>query len=226
MARAAEILGDRWTLLIVRDLLCGAHHFNELERGLPGISRALLTQRLRQLQRAGIVERSVAPTGRKTSYELTQAGRELKVLMDVLVYWGAKWAFGEPEPTELNPILLLWWMRGRVHHERLPNRRTVIEFNFRETRPDRYWLVLDPADVTVCVKHPGFEIDVVVTAELAAFYQVWFGRITFVDAFREQRIEVDAMPSLIRAFPKWFALSPTVDAVRAANESSRARQIT
>jgi hypothetical protein len=76
------------------------------------------------------------------------------------------------------------------------------------------------------VKHPGFEIDVVVTAELAAFYQVWFGRITFVDAFREQRIEVDAMPSLIRAFPKWFALSPTVDAVRAANESSRARQIT
>ena len=97
MAKAVEILGDRWTLLIVRDLLCGVDHFNALERGLPGISRALLASRLKRLQQVGIVERGVAPKGKRTCYTLTSAGWELYPVVESLTRWGAKWAFGEPE---------------------------------------------------------------------------------------------------------------------------------
>jgi DNA-binding HxlR family transcriptional regulator len=213
-ARAVEILGDRWTLLIVRDLLCGVQHFNELERGLPGISKALLAQRLKRLQQTGIIERQVEPDGRKSSYHLTPAGLELKTVIDVLVHWGAKWAFGEPERAELNPILLLWWMRAGTNAERLPPHRVVVEFDFREARPDRYWLVLTQADVAVCIKHPGFESDMLVTADLAAFYQVWLGRMGFSEALRTQMIRLDSTPALSRAFPSWFALSPAAEVVQ------------
>ncbi|HZD57232.1 MAG TPA: helix-turn-helix domain-containing protein [Anaerolineales bacterium] len=216
-ARAVEILGDRWTLLIVRDLLLGAQHFNELERGLPGIPKALLAERLRRLQQVGAVERLSESGGRKSRYQLTPAGWELYPIIDSLTRWGAKWAFGEPEPAELNPVLLLWWMRDRVNPERLPEHRVVVEFNFRETRPKRFWLVLDPGDVSVCVKHPGFDIDILIQAELAALYEVWYGRITFARAIREERLEIDSTPALIHAFPKWFALSPVAGLVRAVD---------
>lgn len=215
-ARAVEILGDRWTLLIVRDLIGGAQHFNQLERGLPGISRALLADRLRRLQRAGVVQRYGDPKHRKTHYELTQAGEELSPVVASLTHWGARWAFGDPEPEELNPVLLLWWMRDRVNADQIPEEQVVVEFMFREVRPNRYWLVLNPADVSVCLKHPGFEIDMLVTADLAALYQVWVGRIDFADALRENRIDIDAVPALIRAFPRWFALSLAAPAVREA----------
>ncbi len=209
-----EILGDRWTLLIVRDLLLGAQHFNALERGLPGIPRAVLAERLRRLQQIGVVERQLEFGRRKTRYLLTPAGWELYPVIESLTRWGARWAFGEPEPAELNPVLLLWWMRDRVNVERLPNSRVVVEFCFRETRPRRFWLVLNSDDVSVCLKHPGFDVDMLVQAELGALYEVWFGRTTFARAIRDERIEIDSTPALRRAFPGWFALSPIVDVVR------------
>ncbi len=216
-ARAAEILGDRWTLLIVRDLLCGAQHFNQLERGLPGIPRALLAGRLSRLQQVGVLERQAAPKGRRTRYELTQAGKDRpQTGHRLLTHWGAMGAFGEPEPAELNPVLLMWWMRDRIRRERLPGRRIVVEFALRGMDKGRYWLVLKPDDVSLCLKPPGFDSDVLVTADLATLYQVWLGRITLGEALRDQRIELDGMPALIRAFPHWFALSPVAGTVRAA----------
>ena len=101
IARAVEILGDRWTLLIVRDLLFGAQHFNELEHGLPGIPKALLTDRLRRLQQVGAIVRQSESGGRRTRYQLTPAGWELYPVIESLTRWGAKWAFGEPEPNDL-----------------------------------------------------------------------------------------------------------------------------
>jgi len=216
IARSVEILGDRWTLLIIRDLLGGRHHFNELERGLPGISRALLANRLRTLQSVGVLERQVEPDGRRTRYQLTQAGQDLSQVVEALTNWGAKWAFGEPDISELDPILLLWWMRDRVYLERLPRQRVVIEFAFHSPRRYTYWLVLQPTDVSVCLTHPGFEVDVLVTADLAALYKVWLGRMTFEEAIREQQVELNATPSLARNFPRWFAWSPVAEAVRNA----------
>lgn len=218
LARALEIIGDRWTLLIVRDLAYGASHYNELERGLPGISRPLLTQRLRWLQLAGLLNRRAEGSGRPVIYELTPAGRELQPVLDALVAWGAQWAFGEPRPDELDPLLLLWWMRGGVRSDALPPQRIVIEFLFRRpgAETDTYWLLLQQEDRSICVKPPGFDTDVLVRAELAAMYEVWLGRIPLGQALHDGRIELDAAPALLRSFPHWFAFSPFVPAVQAA----------
>ena len=219
VARATEILGDRWTLLIVRDLLLGKRHFNDLERGLPGISRALLAERLRRLQKMGVIEKRPLGWGRKTEYSLTQAGEELQPVVDVLTVWGARWAFGEPEEEELDPVLLMWWMRDRVCIDQLPQERVVVQFDFRGAKKETYWLVIAVEDVSICLTHPGFEIDVLVTADLSTFYQVWLGRISYADALRERKVEVEAIPSLARNFPHWFAWSPVATTVR--TETSR-----
>jgi DNA-binding HxlR family transcriptional regulator len=216
MAKAAEVLAERWTLLIVRDLLCGVHRFNDLARGLPGISRALLAQRLRQLERSGVVERRVAGSGRATEYHLTPAGRELQPLIDVLVAWGARWAFGDPDERDLDPVLLLWWMRGRVHRDRLPPQPVVVQFDFHGARTSTLWLILDRRDVSICLQHPGFDIDLLVTADIAAFYRVWLGRSTLAAAMRDDLVQLEGPPALTRAFPNWWAWSPTAAAVRAA----------
>jgi DNA-binding HxlR family transcriptional regulator len=214
VARASEILADRWTPLIVRELLAGVERFNDLDRGLPGISRALLVDRLRRLERTGIVERRTAPS-RVTAYHLTPAGRELQRVIDVLGGWGARWAFGDPKPRELDPVVLLWWMRRRVHRHRLPARRVVIEFDFRGCHPRGYWLVLERSDVSVCLQHPKFVIDLQVTADIGAFYRVWLGRITLGDALARRFVHLDGTPAFVRAFPQWFAWSPMANAVRA-----------
>src|SRR2546421_5529373 len=173
VARAAEIFADRWTVLIVRELLADVSHFNELERGLPGMSRTLLTERLRRLERTGVLERRAASRGKPTQYRLTDAGRDLQRVVDLFGEWGARWAFGEPRPNELDPIILLWWMRRRVALDSVPRRRLVIEFNFRGGPKQKYWLLIEPTDVSVCLKHPGFDVDVIVNADLMAFYRVW-----------------------------------------------------
>lgn len=214
MARSVEILGDRWTLLIVRDLFCGAEHFNELERGLPGISRALLSQRLRRLEKYGIVTRYSAPTGRKITYHLTQAGLDLIPVVESLTRWGARWAFGEPRQDELKPLLLMVWMRSRVCRENLPPGRIVVEFRFPETRPRDYWMVFTPEDVSICITHPGFDVDLYITADLASLYKVWVGRLSFSTALANNQIHIDAPADYARAFPTWFALSPAAGIVR------------
>src|SRR5262245_14949464 len=217
VARASEILADRWTPLIVRELLAGLRHFNELDRGLPGISRALLVERLRRLERLGIVERHAATESRAVEYTLTRAGRELQRVIDVLGGWGARWAFGDPRPSELDPIVLLWWMRRRVQRRRLPARRVVIEFDFHGRRTGCYWLVLERTDVSVCLQHPKFDVDLRVTADIAGFYRMWLGRITLAEAARAGLVRLDGTPGTVRAFPQWFAWSPMAPAVRGAS---------
>jgi DNA-binding HxlR family transcriptional regulator len=216
IAMATEILGDRWTLLIVRDLLTGVSHFNDLERGLPGISRGLLSNRLRRLQNAGVLEKHSHGKGRKTEYTLTPAGRELQSVVNALLVWGARWAFDEPTDEQLDPILLMWWMRNRVNRDQLNADRVVVQFDFLHQKRETYWLILTPRDVSVCLTYPGYETDVLVTAELAVFFQVWMGRISYRQALKMDAVRVDAIPALARAFPTWFAWSLAAPAVRAA----------
>jgi DNA-binding HxlR family transcriptional regulator len=216
VAKAVEILGDRWTLLIVRDLLTGTRHFNDLERGLPGISRGLLAERLRRLQRMGIVRKIERENDRqRTEYQLTPAGEELQTVIESLLIWGAHWAFGPPELNELDPILLLWWIRSRVRLEQLPPQRILVQFDFRGAVHESYWLVLTKEDVSVCLTHPGFDLDVLVTADLATFFRIWLGHMDFSDALRKHLVEIEAIPTLAHAFPNWFAYSHAAVAVRA-----------
>lgn len=205
VAKALEILGDRWTLLIVRDMLSGTRHFNDLERGLPRISRALLASRLRQLQQAGIIEKRLNGSGRQTTeYLLTQAGQELINVVGSLRVWGETWAFGDPAPEELDPILLMWQMRQRVNRDQLSNDRVVVQFDFHGAETGSLWLILTTEDVTICLTDPGYEINVLVTADLAAFFKLCMERISYQDALNNYDISVEAVPALLHAFPNWF----------------------
>jgi DNA-binding HxlR family transcriptional regulator len=208
VAKSLEILGDQWTLLIVRDMLCGVSHFNDLERGLPGISRALLSKRLRQLQRAGVIEKRLHAARRQsTEYALTQAGHELAGVIGALTVWGEAWAFTEPEPDELDPVLLMWWLRGDAQQQKLTHTRVVVQFDFLMHRRAYFWLVLTPTDVTLCLTDPGYEVDVLVTAELAAFYKLWWGQITYPQAIRDYGVTIEGPRQLVREFPDWFSWS-------------------
>jgi DNA-binding HxlR family transcriptional regulator len=217
IAQSLEVIGDRWTLLIVRDLLSGTTQFNDLERGLPGISRPLLSKRLRQLEAAGVVEKRINASGReRTQYHLTQAGRELQGIIDALLAWGVDWAFGDPTPEQLNSVLLMWWIQNRIHFDQLPPERVVVQFDFYGAETVTYWLLLSREDVTLCMTDPGYEINLLVTADLATFFKLWLGRIRYAEAIAGDEFRVEGMPQLVRAFPSWFMWSAAAGAVQAA----------
>jgi DNA-binding HxlR family transcriptional regulator len=221
IAKASEILGDRWTLLIVRELLGGANGFNELQRGLPGISRSVLTDRLRSLERAEVVERRTGPKGRTLGYRLTTAGRDLEPVVQALGEWGVTWSFTDPRPEELDPDLLIVWIARHVDREQLPADRTVVKFEFRNPTK-RYWMVLEPSDVSVCLQHPGFDVDLEVIVDTATLYRVYLGRAELGEAMRTRSLTVSGPRALQRAFGRWFAWSSFAPASRAADGRRRA----
>jgi len=209
ISRALDLLGERWTLLIVRDLLVGTTRFNELARGLPGLSRSLLSLRLRQLERAGVVERA------NGEYLLTGAGRELEPIVFGLGAWGARWTFGDPRPEELDAELLVWWMHTRLDTSGFPGKRQVFHVRFTDdARP--FWIVVETGGPSVCHVDPGFETDVTITSDVASLYQVWLGRLPLEDAVRSGRLSFAGPSALTRRMPSVLRLSPVAEAVRSA----------
>ena len=208
IVRAVEVLGERWTLLIVREMLTGVGRFNELSRGLPGLSRALLSRRLRQLVAAGLVRRT------DDGYELTPAGEDLRPLVFGLAEWGARYAFGDPRPEELDPEVLMWWFHGRIDTSAL-DRRAVIEIQVAD-RGRHFWLVMEPGDVSVCYADPGFEVDALLRSDLATLYRMWEGEIELLDAVKGGSIELAGPRWITRGLPRWLQLSPVAPYVRAA----------
>jgi len=230
VARAAEIVADRWTPLIVRELMLGSHRFNTIERGLPGISRSLLASRLRELEDFGVLEKLPGVHAKGPEYHLTAAGRELRTVIETLGSWGVKWAFTDPRLEELDAGLLVWHIHQRINRELLPERRTVVEFDFTGPCGRRVWLLLEPREVSVCVTPPGFDIDLIVRAELLVFHRVWFGQIQWDAAIQSGAVVVEGIPSLAKQFPRWLMWSAMSrffreheqHLARAANESRSA----
>jgi DNA-binding HxlR family transcriptional regulator len=209
VSRALDVLGERWSLLIVRDLVLGATRFNDLARGLPGLSRSLLTKRLRQFEQAGIVERL------GNEYLLTDAGKALAPIIDGLAEWGAQWAFADPEPDELDPTLLLWWMHQGFDTSDLPGKRHVFHVRFTDD-PSRYWIVIESGQPSLCVADPGFDVDVTITSDVSSLYQVWLGKVSLKDALRSDRVHFDGPTALTRRMSSVLQLSPAAPAVIAA----------
>ncbi len=201
VTRAVEVLGERWSLLIVRDLICGWTRFNELSRGNPGLSRSLLSKRLRQLEQAGVIEHV------GDEYLLTDAGRELEPIVMQLGAWGAKWQFEDPRADELDPALLMWWVHDRLDLSPLTQERLVLEFDFVDQRR-RYWIVSDQQGPSVCDYDPGFEIDATVHAPLSVLYQLWFGQGDLRSAIRNGHIELSGRQPVVTAMPEVLQLSP------------------
>lgn len=209
ISRALDALGERWSLLIVRDMLVGTTRFNELARGLPGLSRSLLAKRLRQLERSGLVERAGG------QYLLTESGRELEPIVFGLGEWGARWTFGDPEAGELDAELLVWWMHKRLDTASLPGKRQVFQVRFTDDRR-LFWIVVESGVPSVCRTDPGFEVDVTIVSDVGSLYQVWLGRLPVKDAVRSGRLEFAGASALTRRMPAVLRLSPVAGAVTSA----------
>jgi DNA-binding HxlR family transcriptional regulator len=212
-----ELLDERWTLLVVRELLMGSEHFNDLRRGLPRMSPTLLSKRLHQLVRAGIVDRR--SSGSDVRYVLTPAGEELRPVVQALGVWGTRW-IGQIGEEDLDPKLLLWDMQRNVDHHATPSGRTVVLFSFvdqpRRTRD--WWLVITEGDADVCDVDPGHAVAVTVTGGLRAMVEVWRGDRSWPEVLRTGEIRVDGAEALRRGFPRWMTLSPFASVPRPSDD--------
>ena len=206
IARGAEIFSERWTPLIVRNLYLGCESFSEILEGAPGLSRTLLSQRLRQLERHGIVEAAPKPVGRGRCYALTPAGHDLFKVCASLGEWGARWL--EIAPENLDPFVALWSMCKALRRDRLPDRRVVIQFDFTGRRSaERYWLLIEVNDTEICKTYPGLDEDLYITADAEAFVKWHAGQLSWAAAVRDGRIQLSGPSWLVRAFPTWNARS-------------------
>ncbi|MFZ0191629.1 MAG: helix-turn-helix domain-containing protein [Streptosporangiaceae bacterium] len=205
VAKAMELLDERWTLLIVRELVTGSQHFNEVRRGVPRMSPSLLSKRLSQLVRAGIADRH--DDGSDVRYVLTPAGRELQPVVEALGVWGIRW-IGEIGDEDLDPKLLLWDMHRNIDHDAVPDGRTVVQFRFPEApaRSRDWWLVITPDDADVCDADPGYPVAVTMTTSLRRMVEVWRGDLSWPDALRSGAITLQGPENLRRAVPRWFTL--------------------
>lgn len=218
VAVAAEVLTERWTLLIVRDLLDGPTRFNDLRRSLPRISPSLLSKRLRMLERVGLVERRAGPQVR-AEYLLTAAGRELGPIVAALGAWGQRWARAEIRPEHLDASLLMWDIHFRIASEALPPHRVVIRFHLQGSSDghSRFWLVLDGGEVDLCLHDPGHEIDLEVEAHVDAMVRYWLGDATLDHLVRAGEVQLTGRRRLVRAFATWFLRSEFADVPRPAS---------
>ncbi|MGH9090504.1 MAG: winged helix-turn-helix transcriptional regulator [Acidimicrobiales bacterium] len=216
VSKAAEVLCQRWTLLIVRELLMGSTRFNEIQRGVPTCSPAMLSKRLKELERAGVVER-LSPGG-SGSYRLTAAGRELLPVVAGLGEWGQRWARTDYRPGELDPGLLLWDVRRNLSPGGLGDRPATVQFVFPALPVGRrfFWMVADARDVDLCLTDPGREVDLTVEADVRSLTEIWMGDARFADALADGRVTLRGPSRLTRRFPAWFGRHPRFAGVRPA----------
>jgi DNA-binding HxlR family transcriptional regulator len=212
VAVACEVFAERWTPLILRELFCGSRRFNDIRRGVPLISRTLLAQRLRELEDAGVLESRPLAAGRGREYQLTRAGEELREVVDALGAWGQRWVHGQFDPQNLDVGVLMWNVRRRIDVERLPVERVVARFDFLRVPAGfkgmrTWWLILQRPEVDLCLKDPGFEVDVVITADAATMARIWMGQVAFPDALRSGAVRLEGPRGMVQAVPGWFLLS-------------------
>jgi DNA-binding HxlR family transcriptional regulator len=188
VAQAAEVITERWTPLVIRELLSGSRRFNDIHRGVPLMSSALLSERLKTLERCGVVERRLIRGARAHEYRLTQAGEELRPWVELMGVWGRRWAPREVTPQEADPALLMWDIRRNINVERLPNRRVVTYFHYQDAPKGKrsWWLVLDPPEPDLCLTDPGFDVDLTVRTDAVTMTEVWVGDLDLAGAIRSK----------------------------------------
>ncbi|WP_342641968.1 winged helix-turn-helix transcriptional regulator [Rhodoligotrophos ferricapiens] len=182
VAKTAEIFAERWTPLIIRELCFGPRRFNELRAGLPQISRTLLSQRLRELEAAAVIRSTPKASGLGRIYELTSAGEAFRPIIELMGAWSQRWGQARIGPDDLDPGLLMWSMRRQIRPEMMPAHQFVMQFEFvgvpKRAGCSRYWwLVLNRPEVDVCQKNPGYDVNVVIYADLRLFTQLWIGEL-------------------------------------------------
>ena len=221
VALGAEIFAERWTPLILRELLMGGRRFSDIQRGVPRMSRNLLTQRLRSLRRSGIIEQCPSDGGHGYEYRLTNAGRELSAVVDALGTWGYKWASKDLTDRDLDPDFLMWTVRRLVRSDALPEERVVLLFRFRGHADRAYWLVLRRPDVDLCLFDPGYDVNLEIESAVAGLARVCLGHLPLLEAMRDGSVEVRGAPRYRSALPTWLGVTRFAVQAKAAASAPR-----
>jgi DNA-binding HxlR family transcriptional regulator len=212
VAMAAEIIGTRWTLVLLRELVAGSTRFNDLRRGVPRMSPALLSKRLKDLEAAGVVGRSkVAGEVGVFEYRLTKSGRDLGAVVEAVGVWGHRWIETESSLDNLDPNLLMWDMRRNIDPRPMPARRSVIQVIYSDlpTSKKNWWLIVTPGDgVDLCSVDPGFDVDLYISTDVRTMTQVWMGYITLAQAKKDGRLTTTGDRQLETSMKNWLTLSP------------------
>jgi DNA-binding HxlR family transcriptional regulator len=208
LSLASEVLGERWTILIIFALCDGSIRFNGLQRALPRISASTLAQRLRSLEESRVISKQKSVDGKSTEYQLTDAGEDLVPIVKKMGAWGQRWA-RDLEVEDLDPRHLIWSVHLRLNLDAMPSGRTTIQFEFTDLgQIERYyWIVVNGRKVDVCLKHPGHEPDVYVASEIHRFIDAWRGFRSLESEVKSGRIKVAGPPQMRNAFTSWMLLS-------------------
>lgn len=218
IAVGVDVLGDRWTPLVIRELMVGATGFNDIHRGVPRMSRTLLSQRLRMLERRGVVTREAGERGRPGRYELTAAGQALTPIVWAMGHWAAEWVFGDPADEECDGVALLWRLHQFAVPAALPERRTLVHLVLTGPGATEGWLSVDDRRMTVCLDEPGRDVDLSIEA-VTGHLQRWLnGRADFRRLVADGQVRLVGPARLVRAFPGWFDVSRWVDDARRARQ--------
>jgi DNA-binding HxlR family transcriptional regulator len=205
IAKALEVVGERWTPLILRELMCGSSRYSEIHRGIPRISPALLSKRLTDLEHSGVIRHDLS-TG---VYALTDAGWELKPVIEQLGIWGRRWVRGQLSKDDFDPDIVMWDMRRRIDLTKLPETRTCLQFEFsgRPKSKRHYWIVGNRSGLDLCLTDPGYPVDLYIFTDPKTITLVWSGDLPLRKMIKDGRIELNGPTALREAFPSWLQLN-------------------
>jgi DNA-binding HxlR family transcriptional regulator len=225
VAKGAEVFAERWTPLVLREMLCGTTHFNDLRRGVPLMSRTLLSLRLKQLEEIGVVKRMSGPKG--PEYHLTQAGKDFAPIVERLGEWGQRWFRSKFSRDELDVRTLVWDMRRTVKPNAFPPGRISVQFDFSDLPVSKrtWWLLCDDGEVGICPTDPGFDVSLFVATDLRTMTRVWMGDIPVRIAIGSGGIELEGSREFRLRFEQWLGLSGFAgiqDARRPARDVAKA----
>jgi DNA-binding HxlR family transcriptional regulator len=222
MAKATELIGEKWTLLVLRELLLGTTRFNDFQRAMSRMSPTLLVKRLRHLEECGIIIRKKLSGQKGYEYRLTAAGRELSPLIEVLAVWGMRWARSQLTDDELDVEFLMRELQRRLQTEHMPDGETVICLMFDElTKHKTWWLLVDGDVVDLCTKDPGKDVDLYINSSVRTIVEVWEGDLDMRTALRNGSIKAHGLRHLIRTMPDWFGVCMYKEVGRGAPELMR-----
>lgn len=209
IAKAVEIVAERWTPLVLHELLAGSVRFSDIRRGVPLMSQTLLSTRLKELGRVGIVERR-SNAERTREWHLTQAGKALGPVIQQLGEWGLRYAQIPLRETDLDVTVMMWNMKRRVDPMVFSASRTTIAFDFTDMRESHrhWWLVNERGTVDLCASDPGFPVDLAITTDMRTMIAIWFGRVSWDASVRADKVEVTGPRQLRDRLRLWFLLSP------------------
>jgi DNA-binding HxlR family transcriptional regulator len=211
IAKASEVLGERWTHLVIREIGVGTETFNDLRKGVPLMSPSLLSTRLKSLESAGVIKR--AEKNGSVRYQLSKAGEELMPLILQLGTWGHRWVRSDLSEDDLDPGLLIWDMHRGLNTEYFPDERTTIKVEFTDMKSNKrfWWLVVRDGDVDVCLKDPGYDVDLHISTDLRTLTAVWMGDTTIMKAMRDKLVTVTGAAALRKNIAAWLGCSYYVD---------------